>query len=270
MKVVILAGGLGTRLREETETKPKPMVEIGGRPILWHIMKHYAHYGFRDFVICLGYKGDIIRDYFVNYRLRNSDFTVTLGSREVEVHEAVTEYGWKVTLAESGDKTQTGGRVKRVGKYLDSGTFLVTYGDGVANVDISQLMHCHKLSGRLGTVTAVRPSSRYGELCVENGMVQNFQEKPQVRQSWINGGFFVFDHRVLDLIEGDSESLEIGLLPKLAAAGELAVYQHDGFWQCMDTFREMEILNKMWASGNPPWATYSSDRTVLEMSAAGN
>ena len=256
MKVVILAGGLGTRLREETEFRPKPMVEIGGRPILWHIMKIYAAHGFSDFVICLGYKGDVIRDYFMNYEIRNRDFTVTLGSREVETHDCHSEDGWKVTLAETGDATMTGGRIKRVAHYLGAETFMVTYGDGVADIDIARLIAFHRARGKLATVTAVRPASRFGELAIEDGTVKLFREKPQVHSAWINGGFFVFERQVLDLIEGDDETLEAGLLVRLADSAELAVYQHEGFWQCMDTYREMQVLNEMWRTGQAPWARW--------------
>jgi glucose-1-phosphate cytidylyltransferase len=256
VKVAILAGGLGTRLREETEYRPKPMVEIGGRPILWHIMKLYAHYGLSEFVICLGYKGDLIRDYFLNYEISNRDFTVTLGSREVKVHNCHSEGGWKVTLAETGDATMTGGRIKRVTHYLGKETFLATYGDGVANVDIPRLVAFHRARGRLATVTAVRPSSRYGELEIEDGYVKLFREKPQVQGGWINGGFFVFERAVLELIEDDNETLEVGLLAKLAESEQLSVYQHEGFWQCMDTYREMQLLNELWRSGCAPWALW--------------
>jgi len=256
MKVVILCGGLGTRLREETDFRPKPMVEIGSRPILWHIMKGYTHYGFNEFVLCLGYKGDAIRDYFYNYELRNSDSTVTLGSRNIEIHSRHTESGWRVTLAETGERTLTGGRLKRATQYLDGEHFMATYGDGVADLDIKALLAYHKTQGKLGTVTAVHPSSRFGELSIENGLVQVFREKPQVHEGWINGGFFVFQRNVLDLISGDDESLEQGLLEKLASMKELAVYQHQGFWQCMDTYREMGLLNDLWRSGKAPWAVW--------------
>ncbi|MGO9452545.1 MAG: glucose-1-phosphate cytidylyltransferase [Candidatus Binataceae bacterium] len=257
MKVVVLAGGLGTRLREETEYRPKPMVEIGGRPILWHIMKIYAHHGYTDFVICLGYKGDAIRDYFVNYETHNRDFTVTLGESRIEVHDHHDESGWRVTLAETGERTNTGGRLKRASRYLDGRPLMATYGDGLANVNIAQLAEFHRQHRKLATVTAVHPSSsRYGELSIENGIVKLFREKPQIHEGWINGGFLVLEHEALDLIEGDHESLEKGLLMKLAERGELAVFQHEGFWQCMDTFREMEMLNEMWSSGAAPWAVW--------------
>jgi len=256
MRVVLLAGGLGTRLREETEFRPKPMVEIGGRPILWHIMKLYAHYGYTDFIVCLGYKGDLIRDYFYNYELRHRDVTLTLGAREYEVHNDHGEAGWRVTLAETGERTLTGGRIKRVERYLRRERFMVTYGDGVANLDIKELVGFHERHGKLGTLTAVRPSSRFGEVVIDRGVVKAFSEKPQVNTGWINGGFFVFQPDVLDLLGGDEESLEQSLLEKLTALNQLAVYEHHGFWQCMDTYREMELLNDLWRRGRASWAVW--------------
>jgi glucose-1-phosphate cytidylyltransferase len=256
MKVVILAGGLGTRLREETEYRPKPMVQIGNRPILWHIMKIYSHHGHNDFVICLGYKGSLIRDYFLNYETQNRDFTVTLGAGKIEVLGNHTEDGWRVTLAETGEATMTGGRLKRIEKYAGRSTFLATYGDGVADIDIESLLGFHRRQGKLATVTAVRPSSRYGELSIENGRVMLFREKPQVNEGWINGGFFVLEPQVFDLIHDDNDSLETGLLSQLAEKGQLAVYQHDGFWQCMDTYREMQQLGEMWSSNRAPWRSW--------------
>ena len=256
MKVMILAGGLGTRLREETEYKPKPMVEIGGRPILWHIMKTYARFGHTEFVLALGYKGDVIRDYFLNYEMRNCDVTLTLGQRDLDVHAPVAERGWRITLADTGEKTLTGGRVRRAAHHLGSGTFMVTYGDGVADIDVKALLDHHRDHGRLATVTAVRPIARFGELAVEDGLVKLFREKPQVDQGWINGGFFVFEPAVLDLIQNDEESLEYGLLEKLTSQGQLGVYHHHGFWQCMDTYREMQMLNELWTSGRAPWARW--------------
>lgn len=256
MKVVLLAGGLGTRLREETEFRPKPMVDVGGRPILWHIMKSYAHYGFTDFVVCLGYKGDVIRDYFLNYENRHRDVTVTLGTRDVDVLTNHAEAGWRVTLAETGDKTLTGGRLRRVAPYLGRERFMVTYGDGVADIDITRLMAFHEAHGRLGTITAVRPSSRFGEVVIDRGVVQAFAEKPQVQAGWINGGFFVFQPEVLDLLTGDEESLEQSVLEKLTAMKQLAVYEHHGFWQCMDTYREMEFLNDLWVRDRASWAVW--------------
>lgn len=256
MKVAILAGGLGTRLREETEYRPKPMVEIGGRPILWHIMKIYAAHGFTDFVVCLGYKGDAIRDYFLNYEMRNRDFTITLGAHDIQTYGDHHERGWQITLAETGLNTMTGGRLKRVARYLGDQAFMVTYGDGVADVDVTRLLAFHRNRGKLATITGVRPSSRYGELSVDDGMVKLFREKPQVHEGWINGGFFVLEPRALELIAGDEDTLEVSLLMKLAERGELAVYQHEGFWQCMDTYREAQLLNDLWSSGKPPWAAW--------------
>ena len=258
MRLIILAGGLGTRWREETEYRPKPMVEIGGRPILWHIMKIYASHGIVDFVVCLGYKGDHIRDYFLRYGTRNRDFTVSLGDGSVEVHGDHAEANWQVTLAETGDSTSTGGRVKRVARYLDGPRFLVTYGDAVADVNITRLMEFHLQQGKLGTVTGVRPSSRYGELDIDRGMVKLFKEKPQVHQGWINGGFFVFERKVLDMIAGEADTLEAGLMVKLAESKQLSVFQHEGFWQSMDTYREALLLNELWAQGRAPWNTWSS------------
>lgn len=256
MKVVILAGGLGTRLREETEYRPKPMVRIGGRPILWHIMKIYAHYGYNDFVICLGYKGEMIRDYFRNYETQNRDFTVTLGSGKVAVLGNHAEDGWQVTLAETDERTMTGGRLKRIEKYIGRSTFMATYGDGLADVDIEWLLGFHRRQGKLATVTGVRPSSRYGELGIENGRVTLFREKPQVNEGWINGGFFVFEPKVFSLIEGDDDTLETGLLSRLVEHKQLAVYQHEGFWQCMDTYREMQQLEEIWEQGRAPWKVW--------------
>jgi len=255
-KVVLLAGGLGTRLRGETEFRPKPMVAIGGRPILWHIMKTYAYYGHQEFVICLGYRGDVIRDYFLNYEVHHRDVTVTLGARDVRVHGTHAESGWSVTLAETGEATLTGGRLGRVARFLDGERFMVTYGDGVADIDVARLLDFHRDHGKLATLTAVRPASRFGEVVIDNDMVQVFQEKPQVQGGWINGGFFVFERRVLELIDGDSESLEQSLLTKLTSLRELAVYQHQGFWQCMDTPREMDLLNELWRQDKAAWAVW--------------
>ena len=256
MKVVILAGGLGTRLREETEYRPKPMVQIGGRPILWHIMKIYSRYSHRDFVICLGYKGEMIRNYFLNYETQNRDFAITLGSGKVEILGNHTEEGWRVTLAETGDQTMTGGRIKRIERYVGRSTFMATYGDGVADMDLESLLAFHRRQGKFATVTAVRPSSRYGELGIENGGVTLFREKPQVNDGWINGGFLVLEPQVFDFIEGDDETLETGVLARLVERRQLAVYQHEGFWQCMDTYREMQQLDEMWARGKAPWRAW--------------
>lgn len=264
LSVIILCGGFGTRLREETEFKPKPMVEIGGRPILWHIMKHYAHFGVRNYLMCLGYKGDVIRDYFLNYRLHNSDFAIDLASGDVETVNEGCADDWRVILAETGRESLTGTRIKRALRHVNGDTFLATYGDGVSDVDIDRLLAYHRRAGKLATVTAVRPSSRFGELAIEGGMVKRFREKPQVTEGWINGGFFVFNRRAFDRIAAtDNVTLEEAVLESLASEDQLAVYQHHGFWQSMDTYREMELLNAMWAKGNAPWNTWTATETRL-------
>ncbi len=259
MQAVILCGGLGTRLREETEFKPKPMVEIGGRPILWHIMRHYRQYGVRDFVLCLGYKGDAIRDYFLNYKNYNQDLAIDLESGRIESLGGNGKASdWRVVMAETGDNTQTGSRLKKALRHVKGDRFFATYGDGVADVDLAKLLAYHEQNEQLATVTAVHPSSRFGELSIDGGLVQAFQEKPQVTDGWINGGFFVFDSQAFDRFPADQNlALETGLLEPLAEAKELAVYQHHGFWQCMDTFREMTLLNELWSSGNAPWRTWA-------------
>ncbi|HXT64254.1 MAG TPA: glucose-1-phosphate cytidylyltransferase, partial [Pyrinomonadaceae bacterium] len=249
MRVIILCGGLGTRLREETEFRPKPLVEIGGRPILWHIMKGYAHYGLRDFVLCLGYRGNMIKEYFLNYEAMNNDFTIRLGrEHRVDYHDAHGEQDFKVTLADTGADTMTGGRVKRVEKYVGSDdTCLVTYGDGVANIDIRALLDFHRSHKRLATVTTVHPLSRFGMLELDNESgVQEFIEKPQL-QGWSSAGFFVFDRRVFDYISGDDCILEQEPLERLAREGQLMAYRHDGFFYAMDTYREYEYLNELWS-----------------------
>lgn len=254
MKVAILAGGVGSRLSEETQTKPKPMVEIGGRPILWHIMRRYHRFGVRRFVLCLGYKGEAIRDYFLNYRLRRCDVTVRLRDHEVEVHGADDAEDWEVVLADTGDATMTGGRIKRALRHVRGERFFATYGDGVADIDVARLLAAHVDGGRLATVTAVHPSSRYGEIDVGHGVVRTFSEKPQVADGWINGGFFVFERKAFDGVDdAPGVVLETDVLPPLAARGELSAYQHDGFWQCMDTYREMVMLNQLWERGDAPW-----------------
>jgi len=255
MDAIILCGGLGTRLREETEFKPKPMVEVGGRPVLWHIMKHYHSFGIKNFILCLGYKGDAIRDYFLNYHFRNSDFAIDFSSGDVETLTNTYREDWRIVLAETGRDTLTGSRIKRALKYVRNDIFMATYGDGVSNIDLKALLNTHNRAGKLGTVSAVRPSSRFGELGITEGMVHNFSEKPQVAEGWINGGFMVLNKKSFDRVEEDSTdvSLENGVLEKLASDNELAVYQHGGFWQCMDTYREMEMLNTMWNKGQAPW-----------------
>ncbi len=253
MKVAILCGGQGTRLREETEFRPKPMVEIGGRPILWHIMRHYARFELTDFVLCLGYKGDVIRTYFVNYPAMNTDVRVHVGTQKVEYLEPLAdESRWTVTLAETGAETPTGGRLVRAHKYLAEGTFLCTYGDGLSNVDLGKLLAFHRSRGKLATVTGVRPFTRFGELEVKEGLARGFREKPQLEEGWVNGGFFVFEAGVFDYLDLDA-TLEREPLERLTAAGQLAVYEHSGYWAAMDTFREVRLLNEEWDSGHPGW-----------------
>ncbi len=256
IKVVILCGGQGTRLREETEFRPKPMVEIGGRPMLWHIAKIYSHYGFNDFVLCLGYKGHMIKDYFLNYQAMQSDFTIQLGARStVTLADSLQTENWRVTLADTGLDTMTGARVKRAQRYINSPTFMLTYGDGVADVNIRELLAFHRRHGKLVTVTAVHPPSRFGELQVERGgRVSEFNEKPQVSSGMINGGFFVCERPFFDYLSDDSNCiLEQDPLRRVAADGQLVAYEHRGYWQPMDTFREFELLTNLWNSGKAPW-----------------
>jgi glucose-1-phosphate cytidylyltransferase len=255
MKCVILAGGFGTRLAEETEVRPKPMVEIGGRPILWHIMKHFAQHDVRDFTIALGYKGDVIKQFFVDYYAMSNDLTVDLRSGKVEPRERQKEE-WTVNLIDTGYDTHTGGRVRRLRPYLDDGTFIVTYGDGVSDVDIGALLDFHRRAGTIGTVTAVRPPARFGGLYFDGDRVTGFTEKPQAGEGWINGGFLVFEPRIFDYLSGDESSLESEALERLAADGQLSAYKHDGFWQCMDTMRDKRHLESIWSSGQAPWRTW--------------
>jgi len=256
MKVVLLAGGLGTRLSEETSVRPKPMVEIGGKPILWHIMKIYSRYGFNDFIICLGFKGYMIKEYFSNYFLHMSDVTFDMRTNSMSVHQQNAE-PWQVTLVDTGQESMTGGRVRRVANYLDNKPFMLTYGDGVANVDVAALVECHKRHGRLATVTSVQPMGRFGALDLgADNSVLGFQEKPKGDGSWINGGFFVLDPRVLDRLVGDSTVFEKEPLESLARDGELVAYKHDGFWQPMDTLRDKNHLEDLWNTGNAPWKVW--------------
>lgn len=260
MKVVILCGGQGTRLREETEYRPKPLVDVGGRPILWHIMKLYAHYGFHDFVLCLGYRGNMIKDYFLSYEAMNNDFTLCLGQNNRMVyHGSHHEQDYRVTLADTGLETMTGARIKKVGCYIDDDTFMVTYGDGVSNVDIAALLAFHKMHGRLATVTTVRPVSRFGILELDHsGRVINFAEKPKL-EGWANVGFFVFNRQVFDYISDDLECvLEREPLEKLAKDGELLAYRHEGFFFAMDTYREYLYLNELWNKRQAPWVVWES------------
>ena len=252
MKVVILAGGYGTRLSEYTESIPKPMVTIGGRPILWHIMNLFAKFGHTDFYIALGYKTEVIKEFFLNYRTLNSDFTIDLGTGELALHQ-LEKINWKVTLVNTGLESMTGGRVKRMKTFIGEQTFLLTYGDGLANIDIEALINFHRSHGKMVTVSAVHPGARFGELILENQQVVSFQEKPQTSQGWINGGFFIIEPEFFNLIDGDSMILEREPLEKAANLGELMAYRHEGFWQCMDTKRDRDNLEKLWFSGNPPW-----------------
>lgn len=257
--VAILCGGKGTRLKEETEFRPKPMVRIGDRPMVWHIMKTYAHYGFQNFMLCLGYKGQMIREYFFNYDWNHNDVLLELGKKRVSKLNNGHEENWKVWLIDTGQETMTGGRLKRLASYIDemgSDILLGTYGDGVCNVDIAKLLDYHYSHGKLATITTVRPASRFGELMIADNLVTYFQEKPQTSAGWINGGYFVLHRKVLDLIQGDDTVFENQPLKTLAALGELAVYKHDGFWQCMDTYRELELLNKLYLSDKALWKVW--------------
>ena len=253
MKVGILAGGHGTRLAEETEIKPKPMVEIGGRPILWHIMMHYSCFGYRDFVIALGYKGEVIKRYMVDYCSLNANLTVNLKAGRVDLHDTDGIQDWTIELIDTGLNTMTGGRIKRLQPYMGNETFMLTWGDGVSTVDLSRLLAFHRAHGRLITMTAVRPPARYGHMEFDGDRIREFTEKPQTAEGWINGAFFVVEPQVFDYIDGDDTQFEKGPLERLAADGELMAYKHDGFWQCMDTRRDKYVLEKLWDSGEAPW-----------------
>ena len=252
MKVIILAGGFGTRLSEYTESIPKPMVTVGGKPILWHIMNTYAKFEHKDFYVALGYKAEAIKEYFLNYRTLNSDFTVDLSNGGIVAHQQDI-VDWKVTLVDTGLNSMTGGRVRRIQDFIGNETFLLTYGDGVADVDLDALIKFHKSHKKMVTVSAVHPSARFGELDINNNVVTSFKEKPQVTQGWINGGYFVIEPKFFDLIEGDDTILEKEPLEKVAQMGELMSYQHDGFWQCMDTKRDRDLLESLWETDNAPW-----------------
>jgi glucose-1-phosphate cytidylyltransferase len=256
VKVAILAGGAGTRLAEETEVKPKPMVEIGGRPILWHIMKHYRHHGFDEFVIALGYRGEYIKRWAVDFASLQGDITVSLGNANVAVHEGERD-DWTMALVDTGQQTQTGGRIKRLAPYLGDGTFMLTWGDGLSDVNLRDLLELHRSHGKLATMTAVRPPARYGHLQLDGPKVTEFSEKPQAEEGWINGAFFVLEPAVLEYIDGDATVWEHEPLERLARDGQLIAYRHESFWQCMDTLREKVLLEKWWESGNPPWRTWS-------------
>jgi glucose-1-phosphate cytidylyltransferase len=255
MKAVILAGGLGTRINEETYLKPKPMVEIGGRPILWHILKSYAAYGINEFIICAGYKGYVIKEYFANYFLHCSDITFDMRDNSMHVHQKYSE-PWRITIIDTGDTTMTGGRLKRVRNYIGDDTFCFTYGDGVSNVNIKSLINFHILQGRKATLTGVQPPGRFGALDIVDNAVISFQEKPDGDGSWINGGFFVLDPTVIDLIEDDKTIWEHKPLEILSKSNQLSIYKHSGFWQSMDTLRDRQILEELWSTGKAPWKTW--------------
>ncbi len=262
MKTIILAGGLGTRLSEETSVRPKPMVEVGGYPILWHIMKIYAHYGFKDFTIALGYKGEFIKDYFIRYFALHSDITVNLGTGGVKYHDSDLP-DWNVQMIDTGDNTLTGGRLHRLQSHLEKdGTFMLTYGDGVADLDINKLLEFHKSHGKLATLTTVRPPARFGTMTFDGNEVKEFQEKPQTGEGWINGGFFVLEPEVFNYLNGDETILEREPLERLAADGQLMAYKSENFWQCMDTLRDKNRLEELWQEGQAPWAVWNKPALI--------
>lgn len=254
MKCVILAGGRGSRISEETSTRPKPMVEIGGHPILWHIMQHYAHYGFDDFVLALGYKADVIKKYILEYHLMNSSIEVSMGTGDVTgLSDCIAPANWQVSLVDTGLKTQTGGRIKRLKSILGNERFMLTWGDGLSDLNLHDLLKFHEAHGKLATVTAVRPPARFGHLEIDGDQVVEFSEKPQTREGWINGAFFVLEPQVLDYIDDDTTHFEREPMERLAQDGQLMAYRHDGFWQCMDTLRDKVLLDRLWNEGDAPW-----------------
>ncbi len=250
MKVILLAGGYGTRLAEYTNVIPKPMVPIGGKPIIWHIMQTYSHFGHKDFYIALGYKAEVVKEYFLNYHTLNADFTVDLASGNISPHQT-DPADWKVTLVNTGDESMTGGRVKRLQKFIGNETFMLTYGDGLADINLEDLLKFHRSHGKMVTISAVRPSARFGELEIEAQKVKSFKEKPQLQKGWINGGFFIIEPQFFELIDGDSTLLEREPLERAAQLGELMAYCHDGFWHCMDTKRDHDLLESIWLEGAP-------------------
>lgn len=261
MKVAILAGGLGSRLAEETEVKPKPMVEIGGRPILWHIMMHYSHYGFKEFAIALGYKGEVIKKYMVDYCSLNSNLTVNLQTGQVEMHGG-SRPDWTIDLVDTGVTTNTGGRIKRLAPYVGNETFMLTWGDGVSDVNLHELLEFHRAHGKLATLTAVRPPARFGHLELEGEQIVEYSEKPQTREGWINGAFFVLEPQIFDYIDADSTQWEKEPLERLARDGQLMAYRHSSFWQCMDTLRDKKLLESLWQSGNAPWKIWEENENA--------
>lgn len=260
MKVVILAGGLGTRLREETEFRPKPMVPVGDRPVLWHIMKTYAHYGHKEFIVCLGYRGDVIKDYFRNYHWNTSDVTLGLGPEpKVKYHNQHDEEDWEVTLVDTGQTTQTGGRLKRVLPFIEDDTFLLTYGDGLIDSDINESVAFHRNHGKIATITAVSPAGRFGDIELEDGIVTSFMEKPDDGANLINGGYFILNKKIGDYLTDDTCVLEQKPLNTLVGERQMSAFVHHGFWQCMDTFREQQMLTRMWEDGDAPWKVWGPD-----------
>ncbi|MGB7444388.1 MAG: glucose-1-phosphate cytidylyltransferase [Coleofasciculaceae cyanobacterium] len=268
MKVGILAGGLGTRIAEETETKPKPMVEIGGKPILWHIMMLYAHHGFKDFAIALGYKGEAIKKYMVDYCSLNSNLTVNLGNGQIKAHGGY-QLDWTVDLIETGISTNTGGRIKRLAPYMGNETFMLTWGDGVSDLNFHDLLAFHRSHGKLATLTAVRPPARFGHLELDGDQIYEFSEKPQTREGWINGAFFVLEPGVFDYIDGDDTQWEKAPLERLAKDGQLMAYKHNSFWQCMDTLRDKRRLESLWQSGNAPWKIWEEQDASISDGSQG-
>lgn len=259
MKVIILCGGMGTRLSEETEHRPKPMIEIGGKPILWHIMKIYSFYGFNEFILCLGYKAEIIKEYFLNFEMMNSDFTVDFGnsSKNIQIHNSGNNENWKVTLVDTGLHTMAGSRIKKIEPFIDSDNFMLTYGDGVADINISKLMKFHCDHNQIATVTGVKPLARFGVLTADGEKVVEFSEKPQVKEGYINGGFFVLNRKVFDYIEnGEDSYFEHQTMVRLAQDKELMIYRHNGYWHCMDTIRDMKLLEEEWGKTNPAWKVW--------------
>lgn len=258
IKVVILCGGLGTRLREETEFRPKPMIEIGGKPIIWHIMKTYAYYGYQDFILCLGYKGEMIKEYFYNYEFLNNDFTIEYGNqKKIQLHSKNAENRWRITLADTGNRALKGARLKKIEKYIDGDMFMMTYGDGVANINIKNLLSFHQQNGKLATITGVNPDSRFGNLKINGNLVKTFTEKPNRTSRYVNGGFFVFNKNVFKYLSSDDNcDLEVGALEKLAQIKQLMIFKHKGFWSCMDTLRDVEYLNNLWNKKKAKWRVW--------------